>query len=70
MSRVFEYYEPTGAKFFDIATNREMILIEDEKSSYKGWLCYKHPDGQWVTLRKATNDDIEKIKAAKRIKGE
>lgn len=25
------------------------------------WLFYKHPGGQWVSLRKATSDDIEAV---------
>jgi len=25
-----------------------------------GWLYTRHPDGQWVTLRKLTPDEIEK----------
>lgn len=31
-------------------------------SRYYGWVFYKHPDGQWVTLRKATKEEIEKAK--------
>lgn len=56
-------YEPKGTMFFDMASNREMILVA-EGESFAGWLCYRHPDGQWVSLRKATDDDIAKIKAA------
>ena len=25
------------------------------------WLFRKHPDGQWVSMRKATGDDIAKV---------
>ena len=25
------------------------------------WLFRKHPDGQWVSMRKATDDDIAKV---------
>lgn len=32
--------------------------------NYAGWMCWKHPDGQWVTLRKATTDDIGRIMLA------
>jgi hypothetical protein len=32
------------------------------------WLCYKHQDGQFVTERKATIDDISKICQAPSIK--
>ena len=30
----------------------------DEANRAYGWVYYKHPDGQWVTLRKATSDEI------------
>lgn len=26
------------------------ICVDPDYSSYQGWLVYKHPDGQWVTL--------------------
>lgn len=51
-----EHYEPKGLRFLDRATNREMILV-GEGEHYAGWLCYRHPDGQWVTLREATEAD-------------
>lgn len=49
-------YEPHGIRFFDAVSNREMILVADGEP-FAGWLCYRHPDGQWVTLRKATEED-------------
>lgn len=62
--------EPNGIKFFDKANNnREMLLVDDKKSSANGWLCYRHPDGQWVTLREATQKDRDQIAAA-RYKGD
>jgi len=40
--------------------NGEPRCIEvDPKSDYFGWVFYRHPDGQWVTLRKATTAEIE-----------
>jgi cytochrome oxidase Cu insertion factor (SCO1/SenC/PrrC family) len=44
----------------------EDILVETLDKKYAvciegrfyGWAFYKHPDGQWVTLRKANNDEI------------
>ncbi len=48
-------YEPNGIKFFDKKSDREMILILD--GPYVGWIGYKHQNGQWVTLRKATDED-------------
>jgi len=26
------------------------------------WVFYKHPDGQWVSMRKATDDDKAKVR--------
>lgn len=48
-------YEPDGTRFFDAAFGREMVLVKEGHA--KGWLCYRHPDGQWVTLREATAAD-------------
>lgn len=48
-------FEPKGWEFFDKASNREMMLIYE--GPYKNWLAYKHPDGQWVTLRESTEAD-------------
>ncbi len=28
----------------------DLVLITSRISSHHGWICYKHPDGQWVTL--------------------
>jgi len=50
-----EIYEPKGLRFMD-ANIGEMLLI-DEGEDCGGWLCYRHPDGQWVTLRRATEAD-------------
>jgi hypothetical protein len=37
----------------------EPRAIELSKTSAAyGWVYYKHPDGQWVTLRKATPDEL------------
>jgi hypothetical protein len=44
--------------FDDLSSGRVMCL------AFMGselWLCYKHPDGQFVTERKATIDDISKV---------
>lgn len=56
-------YEPTGLVFYDKASNRTMMIVsEDEpRESIRGWLLYRHPDGQWVTLRKATDDDHQRL---------
>ena len=53
-----ENLEPKGIRFID-KNQGEMILVSE--GEYEGWLCYRHPDGQWVSLRKATEDDIKKV---------
>lgn len=52
-------YTPKGPKFYDNATGRKMILADtsEPRRDLIGWLFYKHPDGQWVSLRKATESD-------------
>lgn len=41
-----------------------MILVNEPNHGFDGWICYRHPDGQWVTLRKATQSDIYELAAA------
>ena len=38
---------------------RGMMKLEEYGREAKPWLFYKHPDGQWVTLREATDDDLD-----------
>ncbi len=49
-------YDPKGTRFYDKASGREMKYVTEGHA--KGWIVYKHPDGQWVTLRKATEEDL------------
>lgn len=56
-------FEPAGIRFFDAVRQREMLLVADGEP-YAGWICYRHPDGQWVTFRKATPEDIEALAEA------
>lgn len=46
-----QIYEPRGTPFFDGASQRDMILVSDDEPQeiLRGWLCFRHPDGQWVT---------------------
>lgn len=59
-------YEPKGTRFFDNDSGREMLLVaeDEQQEGWRGWLFYKHPDGQWVSLRKATDNDIMAINQA------
>jgi hypothetical protein len=53
-------FEPKGVRFYDALNKREMLLVADGES-FGGWLCYRHKDGQWVTLKRATQDDRDRI---------
>ena len=41
-------------KFFDRKSGRE-IMVRDWGG--EPWLFYRHPDGQWVSLRKAKEEE-------------
>lgn len=52
-------------RFYDQRREQNMMYVyPDTKHELAGWLLYQHPDGQWVTLRKATDDDIERLSSA------
>ncbi len=60
-----QHFDPPGLQFFDARSERWMKYVyPDTEGSYAGWILYKHPDGQWVTLRKATDDDLERMSKA------
>jgi hypothetical protein len=42
------------------ANGKEMMYCyPDSKHDLAGWILYRHPDGRWVTLRKATDQDMD-----------
>jgi hypothetical protein len=57
---------PTPLEFYDEASKRTMLYVYPDTKKQDGsahwcagWICYQNPgDGQWVTLRKATDADI------------
>ena len=65
-------YEPKGTRFMAkplIAGKRawrQMLLVttDEPRTEMHGWLFFRHPEGQWVSLRKATDDDLASISAA------
>ena len=60
-----ELVDPTGLEFYDAATNRTMKYVYPDTPHWTaGWILYKHPDGQWVTLRKATDADVTALNKA------
>lgn len=48
-------YEPKGKRFMDANLGSTLLV---EEGDFAGWLCRRHPDGQWVTVREATEDDL------------
>lgn len=53
----FYYWPKESIVFYDAATDRHMML-NLENSGWYLWLFYRHFDGQWVSLRRATEQDI------------
>jgi hypothetical protein len=54
-----------GINFYSQARHQQMrYLYPDCGHHWAGWILYKHPDGQWVSLRKATDADIAELSAA------
>jgi hypothetical protein len=56
------HYDPPGVAFYDLASDRQMKLITE--GPYRRWLVFKHPDGQWVSLREATPKDYAQVAPA------
>jgi len=54
-----EHPKPAGFEFFDVTSQRHAMLSVEGWT--KGWLLWKHPDGQWITWRKATKDDRQRL---------
>jgi hypothetical protein len=50
-----------GLRFYDAASGRWMLC---KVLGGELWLCFLHPDGQWVTQRKATEDDVRRLTEA------
>ncbi len=56
---------PAGIEFYDNGQNRMLKYVYPTTPHWTaGWLLYQHPDGHWVTLRNATEEDVEAISAA------
>ena len=49
--------DPLG--YYWIDAQGEMLLVNE--GDFKDWICRKHPDGQWVTVRKATPEDLKAL---------
>lgn len=51
-----EHYNPEGPEYFGTSGRHYKFCTEGHAV---GWVLYKHPDGQWVTLRKMTDLELE-----------
>jgi hypothetical protein len=60
------HFEPPGIKFTETSFTgtKECLLVTE--GDWKGWICYKHPDGRWVTLRKADDKEYNKLTSPRR----
>jgi hypothetical protein len=59
--------DPPGLNFqarYAGKTRAMRYVYPDTDHEAAGWILWKHPDGLWVTLRKATEADIEEMSAA------
>jgi hypothetical protein len=56
-------YKPKGLRFFDKVSGSQFIFADDSepRPALRGWLFYQHPDGRWVSVRKATEADLDAI---------
>jgi len=58
-----KHFDMSGMEFFDVASETEMKYFYPENDHpFAGWIAYKHPDGQWVSLRKASDQDLVRLK--------
>jgi hypothetical protein len=48
-----------NGKIFCCRTHGELMVKQWGEDL---WVFYKHPDGQWVSMRKATDDDKAKVR--------
>ncbi len=56
-----EIFTPDDAVIFQDANRGEMMLTSQFQQGVP-WICYRHPDGQWVSLRRATEDDLQRLR--------
>ncbi len=61
-------FDPTtlhGVGFYDIHNGRAMRYIYPDADHWTaGWIVVQNPSGDWMTLRKATDEDISVINKA------
>ncbi len=64
-TRIEDSFDIAPLKFYDQKREQPMMYVyPDTKHWCAGWLLYQAKHGGWVTLRKATDEDIERMSAA------
>lgn len=54
-----------GVSFFDGVSNRKMRYLYPDAGHWSaGWIVVQNRSGEWMTLRKATSEDILSISGA------
>jgi hypothetical protein len=65
MSEQYDAEKFSGINFYSISMKKQMrYLYPDCGDSWAGWILYRHADGPWVSLRKATDRDIAELTVA------
>ena len=54
-------FTPEGLQFYDVASGRRMMICTDETRDSAWWVLYRHVEGQWVSYRKATTEDMRVV---------
>lgn len=64
----FDEYNPEtlpGVSFFDDATKRKMRYIYPSVKHWcAGWILVQNANGGWMTMRRATDEDVASISGA------
>ncbi len=60
------FFMPGGIRYYDPRSQREMLYVAEAGHEAMGWICYQHPDGQWVALKKADGRDLLAVQEARR----
>ena len=48
-------------KHFKFQDKKQGEIAFIQAGDWTGWLFKRHPDGQWVSMRLATKEDMEKV---------
>lgn len=59
-----QIFDVAPLKFHDKHLGEAIYVYPDTKHPFAGWICRKTKGGEWISVRKATDDDIEKLSQA------